>query len=274
MKLGIVVDSSCGLSKKEVEARGWYFLPLYINIDGKEYVDGVDIDADTFYKIANIKMNVRSSATPPGIIMDVLEKASKENDGVIAFPLSFELSSQTSNIRMLTRDLKNVRVLKSWGMGDATVGISEQIIKFAETEDSLDVIEKFGNERNNTIDGILVPKHMDWLVKGGRISPAAAKMAGMLKIVPVIGFHKGQLIKHGKGRTFEKTLIKAARQVVENNPENNKFTILNCANEDVERIRKLVLGIDGINNLEIKSMPPAIGIHTGKGACCVMSYKE
>ena len=274
MKLAIVVDSSCGLSKKEIEARGWYFLPLYINIDGKEYTDGVDMDADTFYNMADIKMNVRTSATPPGIIMDVLEKASKENDGVIVFPLSSELSSQTSNITTLTRELKNVRVLKSWGMGEATVNICEQMLELAKKEDSIDAIEKFGNERNNTIDGILVPKYMDWLVKGGRVSVAAAKMAGMLKIIPVIGFHKGQLIKHGKGRTFEKTLIKSAKQVVQNNPENNKFIILNCANEDVERIRELVLEIEGINELEIKSMPPVIGMHTGKGACSVISLKE
>ncbi len=272
MKIAIVVDSSCGMSKKEVEAKGWYFLPLYINIDGKEYADGIDIEAKEFYSMIKPEMKVRTSATPTGIIMDTLEKASKENDGVIVYSLSKGLSSQNQNISMVAKEFKNVKVLESQAMSIAIAKSCDQILDFAKTAKTIEEVEKFGNVLAKQIGGILVPERMDWLVSGGRVSPAAAKMAGMLKIIPVIGFIDGKLIKYGKGRTFEKTIIKSAVSLQESYKGSPRDWIcLHSGNPYAEKMRDMLLKEMKLDEMEINYIPPVIGIHTGSQAFCIMA---
>ncbi len=273
MKLAIIVDSSSGLSKKETEAKGWIFLPLYMNIEGKEYIDGVDISIEEFYKMIKPEMKVRTSATPPGLIIEAFDKAMKEYDAAIVYSLSAGLSSQNKNIKMIAKDYKNIAVIDSQSMGKGTEINCNDIEAFSKTSDSLDDILAYANKLAKESGGVLIPRTMDWLVAGGRVSPAAAKMAGMLKIIPVIGFIDGNLIKYGKGRNFEKTIYKSAVSYGEDKT-NNQWVLLHSGYVGIEKIRDQLLIELNIKELEISYIPPVIGIHTGTESICVMSISK
>src|SRR5574339_361956 len=49
MKIGIVTDSTCDLPQYLVEQHELEVIPSILVIDGKEYVDGVDISREDFY---------------------------------------------------------------------------------------------------------------------------------------------------------------------------------------------------------------------------------
>ncbi|WP_430001023.1 DegV family protein, partial [Mycoplasmopsis bovis] len=61
----------------------------------------------------------------------------------------------------------------------------------------------------------VIPKYNRYLVKGGRLHPAAALVARMLKLVPIIKWEDGQLMKENIGRNFEKTISKNLSQKYE-----------------------------------------------------------
>src|SRR5512145_1880249 len=50
MKLGIVTDSTCDIPQVLVEQHELEVVPCLLVIDGKEYVDGIDISREDFYK--------------------------------------------------------------------------------------------------------------------------------------------------------------------------------------------------------------------------------
>ena len=50
MSTAVVLDSNCGLTKEEAKKYGLYILPMPFMIDGKEYLDGIDITYDEFLK--------------------------------------------------------------------------------------------------------------------------------------------------------------------------------------------------------------------------------
>src|SRR5690349_13902402 len=50
MKIGIVTDSTCDLPQYLVEQHELEVIPCILVLDGKEYVDGIDISRDEFYK--------------------------------------------------------------------------------------------------------------------------------------------------------------------------------------------------------------------------------
>ena len=59
MAIKLVVDSACDISQKESEKLGITMVPIVINIDDTEYLDGVDLLPNEFYE----KLS-KSNSTP------------------------------------------------------------------------------------------------------------------------------------------------------------------------------------------------------------------
>lgn len=269
MKLIIVVDSSCGLTKKEAEARGWYFLPLFMNIDGKEYTDGVDISSKIFFDICKNKSTVSTSCSSPIQIQELLDDINEPDSFIVIYPISQYLSSQYSNLLSVAKNYKNVHVIKSLNI---SIPIVQELVEFETSVKNneytilqgIDIIEnKIPRDKNNMI---LFPKYNDNLVRGGRLSPSAAKIAKLLKIIPVITMKNGKLEKLDKGRIFSKTTINTTVKI------NN---ILNSKSEDWTIMYGYSNELDKSILNEIKSstknekpfielfIPPIIAVHTG-----------
>lgn len=281
MKLAIVVDSSCGLTKKEAESRGWFFLPLYLNIDGKEYRDGIDITSENFldyYKPTSIG---KTSCTPIGEALQLIEDLSKKNDFVVIYPISMELSSQYNNLEVIAKQFKNVHVIKSKRVCQFItrdlVELENDVLSNELTvKQSIAQIEKHNYSQ---VDTLLYPKDITVLARGGRLAPSAAKLAKLLKIFPVIGMEEGRLEKFDKGLTFNKTFFNTSIEQYKKLSKKKAKSILflDTANENADEMCKELIEKTKYQGEVIrKSIPPIIAIHTGYGAISVffMDFKH
>ena len=274
MKLGIIIDSSAGLTKKEADERGWGFLPLHLYINGKEYIDGIDIQAKTYYSKIKLEDEVKTSASSPGEIMEILGKMSRENDHVIVYALSEGLSSQTNNIAMIAGDLDNVHVVPSNNVGYAIVDICEKIEEMAKDESlSFNDIIKEVEAIDQSIYGVAIPDTLKWLVKGGRVNNSVARMANLLKIIPLIKFENGKLDKLGKGRILKKALSKVATHFKEERSR-CKYMIYSAQNKDIDELKEIIIEHIGTKEIEVRDFPPIIGNHIGPGVIAIISYKK
>lgn len=281
MKLAIVVDSSCGLTKKEAESRGWFFLPLYLNIDGKEYRDGIDITSENFldyYKPTSIG---KTSCTPIGEALQLIEDLSKKNDFVVIYPISMELSSQYNNLEVIAKQFKNVYVIKSKRVCQFItrdlVELENDVLSNELTvKQSIAQIEKHNYSQ---VDTLLYPKDITVLARGGRLAPSAAKLAKLLKIFPVIGMEEGRLEKFDKGLTFNKTFFNTSVEQYKKLSKKKAKSILflDTANENADEMCKELIEKTKYQGEVIrKPIPPIIAIHTGYGAISVffMDFKH
>lgn len=272
MKLGIIIDSSAGLTKAEADKKGWGLLPLFLSIDGKDYADGIDITPEKYYEIINIENDVRTSATPPGLIVDMFEKFSKKYDHVLVYGLSKALSSQSNNLMTFGGDFENVHIVESKGVGHAIVKDLEVIEKMVKDGDSIEKIVDKANKLTAQQYGLLLPATMKWLLKGGRVSPAAAAMGNLLKIIPIISFKDGELDKHGKGRVFSKAVYKTAMYLKDDMP-GYEFHIYHGQFEGMDEILnelKVILGDKAI----FTYVPPSIANHTGPEVIGIITRKN
>lgn len=269
MKLAIVVDSSCGLTKEQVENRGWFFLPLYINIDGKEYADGIDISSNNFKDIYKKSSICSTSCTPPGEVIKLFDEITKTHDFVVVYPISQYLSSQYQNIELLSKSYKNVFVVKSSNVSQM---ILFDLVEFEKNVLANEItvkqgIQKIENKISNIPQALLVPKSMDALVRGGRLSPSAAKMAKLLKIVPIIGVQNGKLEKYDKGRIFNKVITNVGESFLGKQYQKNKnqtIVVFNVENNDVKTLFSEIKNKIGYEKkIIVVYMPPVVSIHTG-----------
>ncbi|MGX9395914.1 DegV family protein [Mycoplasma sp. 3341] len=268
MKIAIVVDSSCGLTKVQVEKLGWFYLPIQITIDDKSYSDGVEVDAKTIWAKQNGAKNVSTSASLPRDI-EAIKSQVAEYDKVLIYPISTELSRQYQSLKIMFEDWESENkayVVESKKISHAIV---LDILRFQKAIKDGASFEKaigiFAKPQDKTL---LIPQENEALVRGGRLSPAAASIAKLLKIVPVIEFRDGLLDKYAKGRIFEKTLTKYARELYENNTnaEDKYFLFNNADNVEIQMLVSKILEENNLSRAFVFPLCPTIAIHTGKGA--------
>ena len=85
----LLVDSTSDLNQDY----GVYCVPLRVEIDGKVYRDGVDLDKDTFYKLLTSSKNFPKTSQPsPQDYIDIFEEVKANNDTLICILLSSALS--------------------------------------------------------------------------------------------------------------------------------------------------------------------------------------
>ncbi|MCP4355599.1 MAG: hypothetical protein GY793_08230 [Proteobacteria bacterium] len=99
-------------------------------------------------------------------------------------------------------------------------------------------------------------------------------MATMLKIVPMISFSDGELLKHGKGRTFQKTVTKAAKDAIKKiGTDDSILYVYHVGNKDIKEHLIRIEEVTGRKPLEIL-LPSAIALHVGLEAVGIMVLKK
>ncbi|VEU75409.1 Fatty acid-binding protein DegV-like protein [Mycoplasmopsis maculosa] len=280
MKYAIVVDSSCGLTKAQAEKYGLYYLPLYIDIDNKTYADGIDINSENLFNTFNLKSEVKTSAFNPADAYDLFEKLSKEYDEIIVYPISKHLSSSYSTLATTFKEeFKKLRVIESVQVASLimldVIWFKMQLEKdSSKIDEYIKKIEKGDWKRSIT----LVPKHNKYLVKGGRLHPAAALIAKALGIVPLIKWENGQLLKEGIGRNFLKTILKNISDKSKSfdvKTNNTKVIILHSgANPDELSQCKDQVNKEFKTDPVITYIPSVVSIHTGPEAYATIAFED
>ncbi|MEA4115642.1 DegV family protein [Mycoplasma sp. 744] len=272
MKYAIIVDSSCGLTKEEANKKGWFYLPLHIIIDGKEYKDGIEINSSNLFQFYKDNNDAKTSAINIGEAQELFEQLSKEYDQIIVYPISQHLSGTYQMLNLLSQDFPKVRIVKSKQIVQLIIldllWLETQLSNdSSKLEEYLDFIENKGFRNSIT----LIPKYNKYLVKGGRLHPSAALVAKMLNIVPLITFSDGKLLKEGVGRVFKKTVLKniASKSNFKLENQNNELCYIYLhSNAKIEEQNEIVNEFSKIYNIKplVHKIAPVVSIHTGPEA--------
>ncbi|WP_330463648.1 DegV family protein [Metamycoplasma gateae] len=273
MKVKIIVDSSSGLTEAQANQLGWGFIPLQCQLDGKNYLIGKEIFIKDFAEMwnKNRKMDAATSASSPAINEQVVSQYLEEYDKILIYSISKHLSSQNSFLITQFQDNEKVFIVDSKKLSflilKDLLTFEEEIKNGIPFEEAIKIFD----ENNKKL--ILIPQFNDALVKGGRLSKAAAVVAKLLKIVPLIAFDNGKLEKEGIGRVFTKSLEKTVSEMWSQNKDNIKNKYLFVAHAENQMIDKLIESFRSIINDEIEiysiDLPVDISVHTGIGAVCV-----
>jgi DegV family protein with EDD domain len=85
----VVTDSASDISKEYSEKYNIFVVPLYIQYNGQEFKDGIDIQSEKIYLLQKEKKAVFMSSSPsPKDFIDVYEKLLEEYEKIISIHLS------------------------------------------------------------------------------------------------------------------------------------------------------------------------------------------
>ena len=194
MRIKVTADSTCDLTPALLAEHDITLTSLIVIKNDKEYYDGVSIvPADIFEHVAAGGGLCSTAARSVGYYQDVFEKFSAEYDGVVHISIGSGFSSSYQNASLAAEEFDNVRVIDSQNLTTGQGFIVLEAAKLAKTCTSLDEMEQKLVDFSSRVEVSFVLNQLDYMVKGGRCSAAAALGANLLNLKPCIEVKDGKL---------------------------------------------------------------------------------
>lgn len=278
-RVAIITDSNSGITQNEGAMLGVSVLPMPFNIDGKEYYEDVNLTQEQFYKKLAAGSEVSTSQPSPADVTEFWDNILKDHDEAVYIPMSSGLSGSCATAMMLSEDY------------DGRVAVVDnQRISVTQRESVLEAIElaKAGKDAAG-IKNILEKEKFDssiyimvdtlqYLKKGGRITPAAAALGTLLKLKPVLQIQGEKLDAYAKARTIrhaKNIMITAIRRDMAgkfDHPLSESEVLIAASyspgadeNEWLSEIQEVFPD----NDIYMVPLPLSIACHIGPGALAV-----
>lgn len=281
-KVAIITDSNSGITQLEGRELGLKVIPMPFFIDGKQYLEDINLTQEEFYEKLQSDTEISTSQPSVGEMQSVFDEALKDADELVVIPMSSGLSGSCQTATMVAADYD----------GKVQV-VDNQRISVTQRQSVLDAIElaKKGYdaakikeilERDKMNSRIFITLDtLKYLKKGGRITPAAAAIGTVLRILPVLQIFGEKLDAYAKTRgkaSAKKIMIDAMKKDLEERfPEQYAAKKVHLAaaysyDEEeakvwAEEIQKEFPGFDFV----VKPLSLSVACHIGPGALAIAS---
>ncbi len=199
MKTRIIVDSTADLMpdlKKRV-----HIVPLTVHFGEEEYIDGVTIDNDTFYKklIEGDVLPTTSQATPVAFMAE-FEKAKEAGESAVVITVASKLSGTYQSAVIATNGYDNIYIVDSASVATGNGILVELALNLLDEGKNAEEIAQLLEKEKEKIVTVALLDTLEYLKKGGRISKTAAFAGAVLNIKPVLSIADGEINMLGKAR--------------------------------------------------------------------------
>jgi DegV family protein with EDD domain len=212
----IVTDSAADLAPEQMAELNVTVLPLRIELAGKSYLSGVDLQPPEFYALLEETGQFPSTSQPSaGDFADLYHRLAQTDPDILSIHISSGLSGTldaaragaalTPEARVAFFDSLTLSCPLGW-----MVQFADRALKAGWSVSQ--ILERLESMRQRT-QGLFTLSTLKYLVHGGRISHLKGLLASVLSIKPIIGPEK----EHGKYLTFgqERTLQRAIGRIPE-----------------------------------------------------------
>ena len=273
MKLAVITDSSAFLQAETLRKEDLFVLDIPVNIDGQEYVEGVNLTAQEFYEKMARSSELPKTSQPSIAKLDEILSSLKEKGytHVLGLFLSSGISGFHQNIQYMTDEFEDLTIaFPDTRITSAPLGFMvESVFQWSEQGDDFQsILDKLTEQIENTSAFIMVDD-LDHLVKGGRLSNGAAILGNLLSIKPILYFNdQGVIEVYEKVRT-EKKATKRLVEIVkeETSNGNDQITVIHGnAPQKAADLRQLLLDGGVATDISIATFGSVIGTHLGEGS--------
>ncbi|MCD7893190.1 MAG: DegV family protein [Erysipelotrichaceae bacterium] len=282
-KIAILADSGCQLEIGQYEDQGIYIVPLCITIKGKTYTDQEDITSlEVFEMMDKEKIAVQTSQPIPGVIVKTLEKIRNAGyDEVIGLPIGTGLSSTLNAMRMAAEMVDiPITLIDTKGTAGNHKYLTLLASKLIQAGKKLEEIKSILEDLVEHSGTIITTPNMTQLKRGGRVTPAVALIANMLKIVPVLelnGELGGKIDTLATVRTFTRAKQTMVNRLVELgvNAKEYHITIEHVLDTNAAKdLQKMIQDKIGDVEMDVRELPAVVGAHMGVGGLGVQYIKK
>ena len=217
MHIKITADSTCDLSAELLQKHDITIIPLTVIKDDQAYLDGITITpADIFAHVDAGGALCSTSAVSVGEYIDQFNKFAPHYDCVVHINIGSGFSACYQNACLAAEEFDNVIVVDSHNLTTGQGLVALKACALAESVSSPAQLKQQLEDYTKKIEASFLVEKLDYLVKGGRCSSAAALGANLLNLKPCIEVADGKMAVGKKYRgNFSKCLTSYIKERLE-----------------------------------------------------------
>lgn len=279
-KIAVMTDSNSGIMPGDGKYPDIHVLPMPVIIDEKIYYEGIDISHTDFYRMQSSGANITTSQPSPGDVTSMWKELPRTYDQIVFIPMSSGLSNTCQTAAMLSGDEE---------FAGRVFVVNNRRISVPQLQSVLDAQilardGKSGGEirdilENEALDAsiYIAVDTLEYLKKGGRITPAAAAIGTVLRLKPVLTIQGDKLDSFAKARGMKsafRTMLGAVKEDISSRfsqLKDDELLKVGIANTEMESDKLEMFKEEMKNNfpdmeLVYSPLTMSIGTHTGPGA--------
>lgn len=268
----IVADTTCGLPRDLIAARGIPLIPQVVIFGDESFHDDKDLDTETFLRKLKASKTLPKTAAPePPLYFPIFDEAKRKGESVVVVAPTGKASGTVRSAQTAAQEYPDVdiRVVDtltiSCNLGSLVL-VADDMAKAGKSAD--EIVAKLEEMIPRGRIYFLVDT-LEYLAKGGRIGGAKRLVAELLEVKPILQVKEGQVEAFEQQRTKKRALARLVEVAVEQCPggESSHLCALQveAENEAKSLVEELKSKID-VAHIPIYELPPAIVVHAGPHA--------
>jgi DegV family protein with EDD domain len=269
----IVTDRAADLAAEQLQNLDIHFAPLRIELEGKSYLSGVDLQPEEFYRLLSRTEAFPTTSQPSaGEFAELYRQLAKQDANILSIHVSSGLSGTINAARTGAKMVPeaNITFFDSLTLSCPLGWQVEAAARAVQLSWDIDRILQRLEAIRQQATGVFTLPLLKYLIHGGRISHLKGLVASLLNIKPIISVDKisGKYISLGQEVTLKRAIHKMADLITETFAEGSRLRIqmLHANNlEGLEILRHRLDQLFKCQYLPSTSIAPVLGAHTGPG---------
>ena len=202
MKIAIATDTNSGITAMEGEKLGVFVLAMPVNLEETIHYEGIDITSEQLYDAMRQNRDVSTSQPSPGQLMELWDGIlAKGYDEIVYIPMSSGLSGSCQSAALFAQDYDGrVQVVDNHRISVTQKESVISALRLVEQGYDAGQIRDFLEKHAYDASIYITVDSMEYLKKGGRVTPAAATLATVLNLKPVLTIQGDKLDAFAKVR--------------------------------------------------------------------------
>jgi len=269
----VVTDSTSDMTQEQARELGVTVVPLIVRFGEEQFRDGVDLDADAFYRrLTTGKVHPTTSQPPPEEFNAVYKALLRDPaDSVVSIHISSKLSGTLQSAHLAVQELGPERIHL---VDSESVSAGLQLLVRGAVDDiahgcePVEVVDR-ARELRRRIGIYVLLDTLTYLQRGGRIGRAQALVGGLLNVKPVLVVDDGEVAPQGRVRSRRQGVDMIVEQIRKRAPLRALAVFHTGAPELLGEIcSRLTAAFPGTDILE-GQVGPVVGAYAGPGGAGV-----
>ncbi|WP_350344350.1 DegV family protein [Proteinivorax tanatarense] len=283
MSVKIITDSASDIPEHIAIKHDIEVIPLIVNLDNKEYLDGETIQPKEVYQAIRSGKMPSSTQIPPKAFEKVFENYAKKDRECIYIAFSSKLSGTCQTGKMVAEKINEKYKKKLIYVHDTFCGaigqglIVKEAAKLAQNDIAINKILDVISFKSKHMEHIFTIDDLNHLHKGGRLSQGEAFLGSILKIKPILHVQKGEMIPFEKVRGKTKALKRIVEIMEERGSQIKDQTIGISHADDLKtalRLKEMIKEKFGCEKFLVNIVGGVLSCHIGLGGVAVFFLNE
>ena len=281
--VALVADTVCDVPMEMLTEHTVHTVPVQISFGEQSLRDRVDITPRQFYhRLQDAEELPKTSQPKPADFVKLYTHLAANHEAVISVHVSPGLSGTWQSAKTAADQVSATSEVPIHILDSGSASVAEGFILWAMTQcmeaglNPEQCVEIADRLKSNVSVYVYVPT-VEYFVRGGRLSPLQGKIAGLLRLRPILTSEDGKLIPAGKaiGRRAAKRRLVSKAFATAKGMEQPAFMIGHSAARKLAEHFELILRQRYPEaSIWITDTTPAIGCHAGPGGIAIASMDE